>query len=91
MGKQLLFLICTVLLVLLQYHLWSEPGGIIDVIQLKKKRAIETEKNNAIRKHNDIIQHQVSAMKSNSDAIESRARSELGMIKKGETFYQVVK
>ena len=79
------------LLVFLQYRLWLEPGGIIDMVRLKKTLAVETAKNDQLKKRNQALLQEVQHLQKNNDAIESRARHELGMIKKGETFYQVVK
>lgn len=88
---RLLPILLTILLVFLQYCLWFESGGIIDMMRMKKKLAIETQQNEQLKKRNSALLEQVQHLQKNNDAIESRARSELGMIKKGETFYQVVK
>ncbi len=80
-----------VLLVFLQYKLWYGTGGIKDKVALKKQFAIQAEINNTLKKQNEELLHQVHYLQRNQDAIESRARQELGMIKKDETFYQVMK
>jgi cell division protein FtsB len=79
-----------ILFLFLQYRLWFEPGGVLDMIRLKKHLAQEVQKNEQLKKRNDILLQQVIDLQNNQDAIESRARQELGMIKKGETFYQTV-
>ncbi|MEO8401071.1 MAG: cell division protein FtsB [Gammaproteobacteria bacterium] len=79
------------LLVFLQYRLWFESGGIIEMLKLKKQLAVEQQHNEKIKKRNQLLLLQVQHLQKNQDAVESRARQELGMIKKGETFYQVVK
>lgn len=83
--------ILVLLLVFLQYRLWFEPGGIVDMVRLKKKLTIEAHQNDELKKRNQLLLEQVQYLQKNNDAIESRARHELGMVKKGETFYQVVK
>lgn len=88
---KLLSVLMIVLLVFLQYKLWFGAGGIKDRAVLKKQYAAQTEINNALKKKNDALLHQVHYLQQNQDAIESRARQELGMIKKDETFYQVMK
>lgn len=83
-------LLLVVLLGLLQYHLWFESGGILDMLHLKKQLATEAKQNELLVKRNQALLQQVQHLQKNNDVIESRARRELGMIKKGETFYQVV-
>ena len=78
-------------LAILQYRLWFEQGGIKDVIRLKSALAQQESENVNLRKRNTELLAQVDNLKGNGDAEESRARSELGMIKRGETFYQVVR
>lgn len=79
------------LFIFLQYRLWFESGNISDVLQLKKKLAMQIEENELLKQDNDAILIQIKQLQHSDDAIESRARNELGMIKKDEVFYQVVK
>ena len=53
--------------------------------------AEQAQQNERLKKDNDELIFQIQRIQSSQDAAESRARSELGMVKKGETFYQVVK
>ena len=83
--------ILILLLVALQYRLWAGDGGFSDVrtlnIEVKKQRS-----NNAqLKERNQALEAEVKDLKQGLEAVEERARSELGMIKKkNETFYQVV-
>lgn len=79
------------LLVFLQYHLWFEGSGIIDMLRMKKQLALQSQENEKLKKRNEKLIKQVQYLQANNEALESRARGELGMVKKGETFYQVVK
>lgn len=79
------------ILIFLQYRLWFEPGGIFEMMELKKQLAKEQLQNENLKKRNQLVLLQVQHLQDNQDAVELRARQELGMIKKGETFYQVVK
>lgn len=90
-GFKLLPVIFILLLAFLQYRLWFEPGGIRDVMRLKKELALYQKENDKLKNRNEVLLAQVQHVKQNKEAIESRARRELGMIKKGETFYQIVK
>lgn len=77
--------------IFLQYRLWFEDGGIRDMVKLKKMLAMQTAENDTLKKRNDDLLFQIQRIQNSRDAAEARARSELGMVKKGETFYQVVK
>jgi cell division protein FtsB len=79
------------LLIFLQYRLWFENGGISDLVRLKKMIVVQAEENDKLKKRNDDLLFQIQRIQNSQDAAEARARSELGMVKKGETFYQVVK
>lgn len=78
-------------LIFLQYRLWVAPGGIKDLILLKKTIAMQVVQNDQLKKRNEELLFQVQRLQNSHDATESRARNELGMIKKNETFYQIVK
>lgn len=78
------------ILIFLQYRLWFESGGFIEMLQLKKQLAVEQLQNEKLKKRNQQVLLQVQQLQKNQDAVELRARQELGMVKKGETFYQVV-
>lgn len=78
------------LLFFFQYHLWIKSGGISDLLQTKKALSIQVAKNEKLKRNNEELLRQVQQMQTSHDSAESRARQELGMIKKGETFYQIV-
>lgn len=78
-------------LTFLQYRLWFEDGGIRDMMKLKNMLAVQSVEIDKLKKRNDDLLFQVQRIQSGREAAEARARSELGMVKKGETFYQVVK
>jgi len=79
------------LLIFLQYRLWFQPGGMLDLQQMKKELAVEQILNTKLKDRNQMLLLQVQQLQNNENAVESRARQELGMIKKDEVFYQVVK
>lgn len=79
------------LLLFLQYRLWFQSGGIADLWRLKKNLALQTEEILLLKKRNEALVFQIERLKHSQDATESRARSELGMIKKDEEFYQLVR
>lgn len=80
-----------VLLLVLQYRLWIGDGSIQQYMALRKE-ARETHTNLLqLRSRNQALEAEVADLKSGLDAIEERARTELGMIDENETFYQFVK
>lgn len=83
-------LILLALLIVLQIKLWTGAGGVRDVESLRQAVAETRKANEALKARNDALQAEVRDLKEGRDAIEERARSELGLVKPGETFYQVV-
>jgi cell division protein FtsB len=79
-----------VLLVVLQHRLWLGEGGLLEARRLTAAVAEQQAENAALLKRNDALEAEVRDLKSGLHAVEERARSELGMIKEGETFYQIV-
>ncbi|MCB1869902.1 MAG: cell division protein FtsB [Gammaproteobacteria bacterium] len=77
------------MLMVLQYRLWVGEGSLADVHNLRQE--IDDQKQELLRleKRNSALQAEVADLKRGLDAIEERARSELGMIKEDEVFYQV--
>lgn len=78
------------LFVLLQYEFWFSDGGMKTVWQMKKSIAQQQKVNAKLDQQNQLLIAQVKDLQNGNAAIEARARNDLGMIKKGEVFYQVV-
>lgn len=78
------------LLLLLQYPLWFGTGGILAVWELNQEIKTQRAENAKLADRNRALAADVIDLKEGLAAIEERARADLGMIKKGETFYQVV-
>ena len=89
MRKLILFLV--VLLVYLQYRLWLGDGGLLELWNIHQEVEAQREENARLRERNEALDAQVLDLKQGLDAIEERAREDMGMVKQGETFYQVVK
>ncbi|MBS0432824.1 MAG: cell division protein FtsB [Proteobacteria bacterium] len=83
-------LILVVLLIALQLKLWLGEGGMRDLDALRARVAAQETENAQLKKRNEALSAEVQDLKHGQQAIEARARSELGLIKPGETFYQVV-
>ncbi len=85
-----LTLIFVILIALLQYPLWLGKGSWLRVWELNRHVSEQQEKNTALKARNDMLDAEVRDLKSGKAAIEERARSELGMIKQDEVFFQVI-
>jgi cell division protein FtsB len=79
-----------VLLLLLQYKLWVGDGSLAEVWGLYQQVELQQDENQRLRERNQALEAEVQDLKQGLEAIEERAREELGMIKEGETFYQIV-
>ena len=77
--------ILVVLLVLLQYPLWLGKGGWLKVSDLHRQVEAQRQVNGQTETRNALLDAEVRDLKQGTDAIEERARSELGMIKSDET------
>lgn len=77
-----------VLLLLLQVRLWVGEGSIKEVTVLKKAIAQQQANVAELRQRNQRLEAEVNDLKNHLGALEERARTDLGMIKQGETFYQ---
>jgi cell division protein FtsB len=78
------------LLVLLQYRLWLGEGGMREVNRLRAEISAQREENGQLKERNRTLTAEVQDLKKGTTAIEERARTDLGMVGKSETFYQVV-
>jgi len=78
------------LIVLIQYPLWLGKGGWLKVAQVDQALSAQREKNAELESRNTGLEAEVHDLKQGTEAIEERARYELGMIKSGEVFFQVV-
>lgn len=83
-----MLLILLLLLIGLQYQLWFR-GGMNEVWALEKALAEQREANEKLKARNAALAAEVEDLKTGRDAVEERARSELGMVEQGEVLIQV--
>ncbi len=76
--------------VLLQYRIWLSQDGVREVERLQRAVASQRTENEQLTDRNRQLAAEVRDLKTGMDALEERARSDLGMIASNETFYQVV-
>lgn len=83
-------LVLLLLLALLQFKLWGGDGSWTQTQELRKQVDAQRAENARLKARNDALSAEVADLKTGETAVEERARSELGMIKPGETFYRVI-
>ncbi|MBB2494626.1 cell division protein FtsB [Aquipseudomonas ullengensis] len=91
MAKAPYWLFVALLLVLtaLQYRLWVGEGSLAQVTDLKHQIAEQQGENERLLERNRILEAEVLELKKGTETVEERARHELGMVKEGETLYQL--
>ena len=82
--------IFVILILALQYPLWLGKGGWLNVISLHKQIDQQLKVNEQIKSENDILLAVVQDLKNGTDVIEGKARFDLGLIKKNETFFLII-
>ena len=87
---RLILIVLTALLVMIQYPLWLGKGGWLRVWDLSRQLDTALEKEQELRQRNEKLAGEVQDLKEGTGAVEERARYELGMVKDGEIFLQVL-
>ncbi|MCF1427459.1 MAG: cell division protein FtsB [Shewanella sp.] len=87
--KRFLFVLL-LLLGMLQYRLWFGENSLPEYFSLKQQIYSQIESNGKLIERNQVLREEISDLRRGTEALEERARNELGMVKKGETFYRVV-
>ena len=87
---RVLLAILLIVLVALQFKLWFGEGGYRDVQRLAQRVEEQAAENEMLAQRNRELKAEVEDLRQGLEAIEERARSELGLIKENEEFYQVV-
>ena len=87
---RLIALILLVFFLLLQHRLWFGKNSVPDYLALKEEVARQQQDNEKLHQRNKLLYADTDDLKSGVEAIEERARNELGMIKEGETFFRII-
>ncbi|MEY8213513.1 MAG: cell division protein FtsB [Colwellia sp.] len=82
--------ILLILLVLLQYRLWFGKNSVPDYLVLKENVVRQQSANEKLQQRNKLLFADTDDLKLGLEAIEERARNELGMIKENETFFRLI-
>ena len=86
-----LSLVLAGLILALQYPLWIGKGSWTRVWEMDRQLVENRDNNSKLKARNDALDAEVRDLKEGTEALEERARLELGMIRKDETFYQVIR
>lgn len=87
---RLVLIILVLLLLILQVQLWSGRGGLPEVWALREQIAEQEAENRALEARNQALEAEVENLREGLEAIEERARAELGLVREGEIFFEVI-
>lgn len=87
---KLVLAVLLVILLLLQVRLWSGAGSLAEINRLEGEITVQESDNALLVERNEALREDVNDLKNGLDSIEERARSQLGLVRKGETFILVV-
>jgi cell division protein FtsB len=87
---KILTAVLLLVLIGLQYKLWFGDGSLSEVVQLSRELELQKTKLQTLEERNRILEAQVLDLQNGLDAFEEKARNDLGMIKQGETFIQLI-
>jgi len=85
-----LLAILIILFIVLQHKIWVADGGMSDVYRIRNDVEQQKKTNAKLKERNQALEAEVRDLKQGLEAVEERARSELGMVKENEIFYQIV-
>ncbi|MGE4369199.1 MAG: cell division protein FtsB [Burkholderiaceae bacterium] len=87
---RLFFIVLVVLTLSIQYPLWWGKGGWLHVQELQQRALEQQEINQALQARNNALQAEVQDLSSGTDAVQERARGELGLVRDGEIFVEFI-
>lgn len=87
--KPLVFMLSLTLMVL-QYKLWLGDNSVFALLSLKQESMAQMQSNESAASMNQMLEEEILGLKNNSDALEEKARYELGMVKPGEEYYHII-
>ncbi|MDM0076349.1 cell division protein FtsB [Variovorax sp. J2P1-59] len=91
MRSRIVPIILVLVLLILQWQLWTGRGSVREVAQLQEKLADQKEANARAALNNERLANEVNDLKEGLEMVEERARQELGMVKPNEVFVQITR
>ncbi|HJM71448.1 MAG TPA: septum formation initiator family protein [Gammaproteobacteria bacterium] len=79
-----------VFFLIIQFDIWVKDDGLNRVKELQEMIDSQSEENQRLRLRNQQLEREIDELKSGTESIEEKARTDLGMIKEGEEFYLIV-
>lgn len=87
---RLFTLILIAVLAWVQHELWFGKNGLVEYRQTSEQLLQQQAENEKLKERNALLKEEIKDLKSGLEAIEELARSDLGFVKPGETFYRVI-
>ena len=83
-------IILIVFFLMIQFDIWFNDDGFYRVKELEQMIGSQVEENERLKLRNEQLEREIEELKSGTESIEEKARTDLGMIKEGEEFYLIV-
>ena len=83
-------IILIVFFLMIQFDIWFKDDGFYRVKELEQMISNQVEENKRLKLRNEQLEREIEELKSGTESIEEKARTDLGMIKEGEEFYLIV-
>ncbi len=83
-------IILIVFFLMIQFDIWFKEDGFYRVKELEQMIGNQVEENKRLKLRNEQLEREIEELKSGTESIEEKARTDLGMIKEGEEFYLIV-
>jgi cell division protein FtsB len=83
-------IILIVFFLMIQFDIWFKDDGLYRVKELEEMIGSQVEENERLKLRNEQLEREIEELKSGTESIEEKARTDLGMIKEGEEFYLIV-
>ena len=83
-------IILIVFFLVIQFDIWFKDDGFYRVKELEQMIGSQVEENERLKLRNEQLEREIEELKSGTESIEEKARTDLGMIKEGEEFYLIV-
>ena len=83
-------IILIVFFLMIQFDIWFKDDGFYRVKELEQMIGSQVEENERLKLRNEQLEREIEELKSGTESIEEKARTDLGMIKEGEEFYLIV-
>lgn len=87
---RLLLAVLVLVVLVLQYRLWFAEGSLAEKRRLELQVEDQTGINRELRERNAVLEREVLELQTGNEGLEQRAREQLGLVREGEVFYQVV-